>query len=64
MTEFACGRFQRQDRLLRAGAALGCDRAVTLLADLRDGAVRKGSPAVFQEHLRDLRARHAGKPIF
>ena len=38
------------------------DRAVTLVADLRDLAARQGSSAIFRERLRDLRARHAGKP--
>jgi hypothetical protein len=40
------------------------DRAVTLLADLRELAARKSRAAVFQARLRDVRARHAGKSSF
>jgi hypothetical protein len=40
------------------------DRAVTLLADLREVAVRKGGSAVFEERCRELRARHSAKPSF
>ena len=37
------------------------DRAVELLADLRDLAERNGTVEVVKERLRDLRERHSSK---
>ena len=59
--EREAGVWERLDPLIATKRPDDYDRAVSSLVDLRDLAARKGCTAVFQERLRNLRARHAAK---
>ena len=52
------------ERLVATKSPNNYDGAVVLLADLRELADRKNCSAIYRESLRNLRARHAGKPSF
>jgi hypothetical protein len=61
LVEREAGVWERLDPLIATKRPDDYDRAVSSLVDLRDLAARKGCTAVFQERLRNLRARHAAK---